>query len=124
MDYLWVGVGGGLGAAGRYGAGRLLGPRLGDGFPAVTLLVNVSGCFAIGLLLTLLAARGADPAWRLLLVVGVLGGYTTFSAFGFETVSLAQRGQWERAALYVLGSNLGGLAACAAGVALARAIGR
>ena len=120
---LWVGIGGFAGANARFLLGRLLTGRLGDAFPAATLLVNVSGCFAIGILLTLLTERwGADPAWRLLLVVGLLGGYTTFSAFAYETLALIDRGAWTRAAAYVLASNLAGLLACAAGIALVRTL--
>ncbi len=76
--FLWVGVGGFVGANARYAVGRLLAGRLGDGFPYATLLVNVSGSLAIGVVLTLLTERFvADPAWRLLVIVGFLGGYTT-----------------------------------------------
>jgi len=119
---LWVGVGGFVGANARYLLGRLLAGRVGDGVPVVTLVVNVSGSFAIGVVLTLLTERwAADPAWRLLVVVGFLGGYTTFSAFAFETLALIERGQWVRAGGYVLASNVVGLLACAGGMALVRA---
>lgn len=122
---LWVGIGGFVGANARYLLGRLLLGRVGDGFPVATLLVNVSGSFAIGLVLTLLTERWvADPAWRLLIVVGFLGGYTTFSAYAFETISLIEREQWARAAAYVLASNVVGLLACAGGMALVRLWGR
>ena len=119
---LWVGIGGFVGATARYLLGRSLVGRVGDGFPVATLLVNISGSFAIGLVLTLLTERWvANPAWRLLVVVGFLGGYTTCSAFAFETLALIERGQWVRAATYVLASNVVGLLACAGGMALARA---
>jgi CrcB protein len=94
---------------------RGLGARLGPAFPTATLLVNVSGSLAIGVLAALLTERAA-PAWRLLLVVGVLGGYTTFSTYALEAVALAQRGEW--GLWYVVGSNGLALAACAAGMAL------
>ena len=82
MDYVWVGVGGFVGANVRYVLGAWIVARFGAAFPWHTLLINVTGSFAIGFLLTILAHR-ADiaPAWRLLLVVGFLGGYTTFSSW-------------------------------------------
>ena len=122
MEYVWVGIGGLLGANARYGLGRLVTERAGTGFPYGTLVVNVTGSLAIGVLLTLLVARVPDPAWRLLIVTGFLGGYTTFSAYSFETVVLLAEGRWGRAALYVLGSNLIGLIGCWAGVMLGRAV--
>ena len=117
---LWVGVGGFLGATARYALGVWLGARLGAAFPYATLLVNVSGSLAIGVLAALLTERAA-PAWRLLLVVGFLGGYTTFSSYALEAVALAQRGEWGRGLWYVVGSNGLALAACAAGLAIAGA---
>ena len=122
---LWVGIGGFVGANARYLLGRVLAGRVGDGFPVATLLVNVSGSFAIGVVLTLLVERRVgDPAWRLLIAVGFLGGYTTFSAYAFETLTLIERGQWTRAAAYVLASNAVGLLACGGGMALVRSGGR
>ena len=119
--FLWVGVGGFVGANARYAVGRLLTGRLGDGFPYATLLVNVSGSLAIGVVLTLLTERFmANPAWRLLVVVGFLGGYTTFSAYAFETLALMERGAWARTAAYVLASNVAPLLGCYAGIVLAR----
>jgi CrcB protein len=115
-----VALGGALGATARYALGAWLGARLGAAFPYPTLLINASGSLALGVLAGLLPER-AGPAWRLLLAVGVLGGYTTFSAYALEAVALAQRGEWLRAAGYVVGSNGLALAACAAGLAAAAA---
>jgi CrcB protein len=99
--------------------------RLGATFPFHTLLINVSGSLAIGVLLVLLTQRlVADPAWRLLLVVGFLGGYTTFSSYAFEVLALVDEGDWLPAAWYVLASNGLGLAAAYAGIVLARSVGR
>ncbi len=124
MDYLWVAVGGGLGAVTRYGVGLWVVGRLGAGFPFHTLLINVTGSFLIGLLLTLLAARSiVDPAWRLFLIVGFLGGYTTFSSFTIETLALVKGVDVFPAALYVLASNGLGLLAAMLGIMLARALG-
>jgi len=121
MDYLWVGIGGFLGANARYAMGRLVADRLGSGYPWGTFLVNLTGSVLIGVLLTILLDRAvADPFWRLVLVIGFLGGYTTFSSYTFEAVALARDGEWATAGLYVLGSNVLGLAACGAGIALAR----
>ena len=121
MDYLWVGIGGFVGATARYALGRWVADRSSAAFPYGTFVINLTGAFLIGVVLTLLTERlVADPRWRLLLVVGVLGGYTTFSSYAYETVALAERGEWGGVAVYVLGSNALCLVACAAGIALAR----
>jgi CrcB protein len=120
---LLVGLGGFVGANARYFLGAWIAARLGGAFPAGTLLINVSGSLAIGVLLVLLVERLAlDPAWRLLLVTGFLGGYTTFSAYTFEVVALLEAGDPAGAAWYVLGSNALGLGACFAGMLLARSL--
>ena len=121
--YLWVGVGGALGANARYALGTWIAARLGTAFPAGTLVINVTGSLAIGVLLVLLTERlAAPPAWRLLLVVGFLGGYTTFSSYTFEALALLEAGAWARGAWYVLGSNGLGLVACYAGMVLGRLV--
>lgn len=122
MEYVWVGVGGLVGANARFALGRWVVDRVGETFPYGTALINVTGSVAIGVVLTVLLARGSDPAWRLLVVTGFLGGYTTFSAYTFEAVALAQQGRWGAAAVYVLGSNLVGLVACGVGIGLGRAL--
>jgi fluoride exporter len=125
MDSLWVALGGGLGATARYLLGGWVVARLGGAFPFHTLLINLSGSLAIGALLVLLTERlVADPAWRLLLVVGFLGGYTTFSSYTFEALSLAEEGDWLAAMAYVLGSNGLGLLAAYVGMVVARAVAR
>ncbi len=89
-------------------------------FPWGTFAVNVTGSFAIGVLLTLAVERSVlSPALRLLLVTGVLGGFTTFSAFSMETFELLRSGQWPAAVGYAAGSVAIGLLAAAAGWALA-----
>lgn len=121
--FLWVFFGGGVGACARYGLGTLVARWAGTAFPYHTLLINVTGSFLIGLVATLLIEREvANPAWRLALVTGVLGGYTTFSAFSYETVSLFEAGQGGRALLYVLASNALGIAACVAGIVVVRVL--
>ena len=121
-DFLWVGLGGFLGANARYALGFWVAARFGDGFPFATLLINLTGSLAVGVVLALLTERFVvDPAWRLFLVVGFLGGYTTFSSYTFEALALAEQGRWLAAVGYVLGSNGLGLAAVYLGVALVRA---
>ena len=121
MEYLWVGIGGFLGANARYATDRLVADRFGDGYPWGTFLVNLTGSVLIGVLLTILIDRAVpEPFWRLLLVVCFLGGYTTFSSYTFEALALAMDGKWPAAGMYVVGSTLLGLGACGAGIALAR----
>ncbi len=120
----WIGVaaGGAIGASLRYGATLLFARSESGAFPWHTLGVNVVGAFALGLLMALLPEGDAAEQWRLFLGVGVLGGFTTFSTFSFEALSLAQHGSWGPAAGYVLGSVGAALAGVAAGYALGRAL--
>ena len=120
---VWVALGGALGSVARYGV-SLIGARLGAAFALPTFAVNVTGSFAIGLAMALLLGRAADPAWRLFLVTGFLGGYTTFSTFAFDALRLTHEGRPAQAALYVVGTTVVGLLACAAGVALGRLLAR
>lgn len=123
MEYVWIGLGAVAGANARFVIGRWMANRYGASFPFGTFLINITGAFLIGLLLTLLTETlVADPRWRLLLIVGFLGSYTTFSTYTFEGYVLMERGDWARAATYILGSNVVGLAACVAGVLLARVV--
>jgi CrcB protein len=123
VEFLWVGVGGFAGANARYALGRYLVDRLGAAFPYGTFLINISGSLLIGLALTFLTERYVtDPMWRLLLVIGFLGGYTTFSSYAFESIALLEQGHWSRALLYVIGSNALSLLACYGGMSLARAL--
>ena len=125
MEAVWIGIGGALGANARYLVGRLALERFGAGFPYGTLAANLTGCLLIGVVLALLTERGvSNQPWRLLLVVGVLGGYTTFSSFAYESVTLLEQGKIARLAAYVLLSNAGGLAACALGLFGTRALVR
>jgi fluoride exporter len=124
VTYLWVALGGAVGAATRFAIAQWTGARWGWTFPWGTFAVNVTGSLAIGLVMTLLVARGADPAYRLLLVTGFLGGYTTFSSFSFEALSLLEARRWDAAALYVSGSVVLGLLATALGLGLGRLLVR
>ncbi len=89
MTYVWVAIGSAIGGVGRYAVSRAMAAALADGFPWATLLVNVSGSFLIGLVAGLAGPGGRIGAdLRLFLTVGLCGGFTTFSAFSFETIEL------------------------------------
>lgn len=117
--FLQVALGGAVGSMARYGVNILAG-RL-TGLPLGTLTVNVTGCFVMGLLASALAFRGGQHLAPLLLT-GVLGGYTTFSAFSLDTLTLWERGAAGLAMGYVLASVLLSLAAVTAGLALGRGV--
>jgi len=121
QNLLIVGAGGFLGAILRYGSSQGLHARLETRFPAGTLLVNVVGCLLIGVLLTLVLERESlSEQASLFLVVGLLGSFTTFSTFGYETLDLLRHEEYRHAFVSVA-TNLGlGLAAVVAGVWLAR----
>lgn len=107
MDYLLIGLGGFLGANARYLVAQWVERIWGFGFPYGTLLINVSGSLALGLLMGLCQQRLADFVHhRLFFAVGFLGAYTTFSTFSYETLRLVQEGQCTVAVIYILGSVL------------------
>ena len=120
--WLAVALGGGLGSLARHGVG-LWARGLWPAFPAATLIVNAAGSLAIGLLAGYAAARPEwSPAWRLGLMTGVLGGFTTFSAFSLETLALWRDGA-PALALANVGLNLVlGLAACGLGLLFGRSL--
>lgn len=97
-------LGGAIGAMLRYGLGAWVQGLSGPGFPWSTFLINISGSFLIGVVLRQSLDGALSPEWRLFLAVGVLGGYTTFSTFSWETLTLVQQGEWLKAFLYVAGS--------------------
>jgi CrcB protein len=120
--WLAVALGGAIGATLRYGV-LLVFARPGSGaLPWHTLGVNIAGSFLLGLLMALLPPTHAAERWQLFVGVGVLGGFTTFSTFSLETVSLVQQGAAMTAAVYVVASLAGGLAGAWAGYALGRAL--
>jgi CrcB protein len=121
IRYLLVVLGGGTGALARYVAASAIMTRFGGKFPWGTLVINVTGSFLIGFLMTMLTERyELDPKWRLLLVVGFLGGYTTFSSFEWETFTSVREGAPWAGALNVLSSVMLGYVAVWLGVMLAR----
>lgn len=115
MDALYVGIGAFLGANARYWVGAWAAERFGTTFPYGTLIINASGSFLIGVLAAFFAPRAFSPNWRLLLMVGVLGGYTTFSSFAYEAMRLVESREYLLAALYLFGSPVVGLAGCFVG---------
>jgi CrcB protein len=122
-DVVWISVGAVAGANARYALGQLIAATIGRNYPYGTLLVNVSGSLLIGVLLVVLTERlHLDQHWRLLLVVGFLGSYTTMSSYAWEVLSLPERSGWVQAVGYVVATNALCLGACAAGMLLARAI--
>lgn len=122
-NILIIGIGGFLGAVTRYGAAVWIGQRWGRSFPLGTLIINVSGSFLIGLLMTLMTEKIIEnPQWRLLLVVGFLGAYTTFSTFEYETGALLKDGEWLYASLNVVLSVVVGFIALKLGEVIAKGI--
>lgn len=123
MNALVIGIGGFVGAVSRYGIAVWIGQRWGRSFPLGTFVINVSGSFLIGLLMTLMADRFTEnPQWRLLLVVGFLGAYTTFSTFEYETGALLKDGEWLFAGLNVVLSVIVGFVALKLGEMIAKTI--
>jgi CrcB protein len=123
MDFLLVFLGGGIGAALRHGVNLLCARLLGLSFPYATIFENVTGSLVMGLLAGYFAFKGGTPqGLRLFLTTGILGGYTTFSAFSLDAALLYERGAIGLAAAYVLTSVFPSLAALFGGLALIRAI--
>jgi len=116
---LFVGIGGGLGSILRYTISLFVGKHIPIVFPLGTLLVNISGCFLIGVFYSVFARHSNfNPDWRLFLITGICGGYTTFSTFSYDGFILLKQGSVLSFILYALGSVVIGLLATIAGVAL------
>ena len=123
VKYLIVGIGGCLGSILRFWLGSYIGGRLGSRFPYGTFVINVTGSFLIGLVLTIMAEKtNWSPNWRYLIPIGFLGGYTTFSTFEFETFRLVQDGQVLSAMLNVTLSVIVGFGGVWIGAVAGRAI--
>jgi CrcB protein len=118
---VWVAIGGGLGASARYGVNVLFGKLLGPGFPWQTMFENVLGCFIMGLLMELMALKlNVSQELRAMLTTGVLGGFTTFSAFSLDFALLMEKKATLHAFAYAAASVLGSLLALFAGLYLIR----
>ena len=123
LNLLIIALGGALGAVSRFLLGNAVSRALGSALPYGTFVINIVGCFAMGLLMTIIVDREMLPAaWRLFLCVGFLGGFTTFSSFGYEALMLLTEGRLLAVLAYVGGSVALGLVAAAAGVLCARAL--
>ncbi len=123
INFFIVGIGGFAGAIARYAIGLWIDHRWGKSFPMGTFFINISGSFLIGLLMPLFMGKFImNPQWRLFLVVGFLGAYTTFSTFEYETGSLLSNGEWSVALWNVVLSVLVGFAALRIGNELARVV--
>lgn len=100
LNYVWVGLGGAVGSVARFWASGFVARHFGETFPAGTLVVNVTGSFLIGFFATLTGPEGrwlVSPGARTFFMVGICGGYTTFSSFSLQTLSLARDGEWFQA---------------------------
>jgi CrcB protein len=121
MNYLLVFVGGGLGASLRYFINVTCAKCIGTSFPWGTFIINITGSTVMGLIAGYLAFKGeASQPWRLFLMTGILGGYTTFSAFSLDAATLYERGALGLAAAYVLGSVALSIAGLFIGLAVIR----
>src|SRR5450432_2017441 len=121
MNYLLVFIGGGLGSTLRHIVNVASARVLGTAFPYHTFIINITGSTVMGLIAGYLAFKGeASQPWRLFLMTGILGGYTTFSAFSLDAVLLYERGDTALAALYVLASVALAIGGLFAGLALVR----
>src|ERR1700730_2651680 len=118
---LLIGLAGLLGTLGRYGLSGVIARRFGETFPTGTLVVKVAGCFLAGFLFYLMQERFLiNETTRMALMIGLLGGFTTFSSFGLQTFTLLRDGELWFAAVNILGSNLLGLLMVWAGYSLAK----
>lgn len=122
-NVILVALGGGLGAALRYSAGLWLASKLGPGFPWGTFFVNVTGSFVIGVVLALASGGLLSSEARLFLAVGLMGGYTTFSSYSYETLAMISSGSVLPALVNVFGQLALGLSAVYAGVVVGRLFG-
>ncbi len=122
LPLLYVMVGGAVGSGARYLTGRAMLSLLGPDYPYGTLAVNLIGGLLMGVLVGVLARNTASETWRLLLGIGVLGGFTTFSSFSLDVVAMIERGAIGVAFWYVLVSVIGSVAALFAGLSAVRAV--
>lgn len=123
LKYLYIALGGAVGAIARFLVGTIVASRFGAKFPYGTFVINISACVIIGFSITFLGERAElNPAWRYLIPVGFVGAYSTFSTYEWETFSSIRTGSFSLAALYAFSSLFLGLLAVWAGIALAELI--
>ena len=121
LNYFFVALGGALGSVGRYWLSGLIANRFGSTFPWGTIIVNITGCFVIGFFNTLTSTEGrwlVSPATRTFFMIGICGGYTTFSSFSLQTLNLVNDGEW----LYAGANILFSVVLCLLGVWLGHAL--
>jgi CrcB protein len=117
---LLIALFGAIGTMARYGLGGVVQIKMGGAFPYGTLLINLTGCFFLGLIgQATLNRMIISPELRMAIAVGFFGGYTTFSSFGWETAKMLEAGEWLRATAYVAASVVFGLLLSVAGIRLA-----
>jgi CrcB protein len=120
LRILLIAIFGAVGTLTRYGLQGIVQIRSGGAFPYGTLLINLTGCFLLGLIGQFTLNRMLiSPDWRVAITVGFFGGYTTFSSFGWETAKMLEDGEWLRATTYVVASVFVGLFLSVAGIRLA-----
>lgn len=120
MQILLLILFGAAGTLARYALQGLVQQRVGTGFPAGTMVVNLLGCFLMGMVARYCFQHlWVPPEWRVGLLLGFFGAFTTFSAFGWETVRMLEQAEWLQTSLYVLTSVLGGVVAVMLGIKLA-----
>ncbi|HXX13669.1 MAG TPA: fluoride efflux transporter CrcB [Candidatus Eremiobacteraceae bacterium] len=120
MRILLIALFGAIGTLARYALQGIVQIRMASTFPYGTLVINLTGCFLLGLIGQLTLNRVlVPPEWRMAIAVGFFGGYTTFSSFGWETAKMFEAGEWLRGSTYVLASVVFGLLLSVAGIRLA-----
>jgi len=123
LEFVIVSIGAVVGANARWILSRYAAKLLGPVFPYGTLIINLTGSLIVGFFITWTTERVlADPRWRLFIVVGFCGAFTTFSSYAFETMTYFEQGQWALLAANILSNNLLCLGAVLAGIALARVL--
>jgi fluoride exporter len=123
VSYGCIALGAIVGASARYALSLLIARNFSTSFPYGTLLINITGSLIVGFFLVFSTERALlDPRWRLLIVIGFCGSYTTFSSYAFESFALMERGQWLLSGVNIVASNVLCLAAVLAGAAVARGL--
>jgi CrcB protein len=123
LDFLAISVGAIVGANARYFISRFTSKGFGPAFPYGTLFINVTGSFIVGFFMIWTTQRViVDPRWRLLVVVGFCGGFTTFSSYAYESMAYVEQGQWGLMLTNVIANNLLCLIAAVAGMSLAKVL--